>query len=216
MLLYLHFLGYEWSVWYCGERWMSTCYSPFTNTTDGVCRFELTGHQDMFKTYGLDDAQLHWDFFFVDLKNRYIIIYIHMYFHSLLLHLIISAPVAFCLIPLRLSVISGTLPMWAVTLPKVCPFLFSWGGPKTETAGSDDRMKRTHEKIDSDRTEGFRKTDAVCDTMWFKIAMNEDVSRIKLPTPPVMAFTSQEIFWSLLEGVWSYEDQTWDLKAMCP
>lgn len=46
--------------------------------------------------------------------------------------------------------------------------------------------------------------------------MSEDVSRIKLPTPPVMVFTRQEIFWSLSEGLWSYEDQTWHLKAMCP
>lgn len=159
MLSYLHFLGYEWSVWYCGQRWVSTCHSPFTNTTDGVCRrFELTGHQDMFKTYGLDEAQLHWDFFFVDIKDRYIIIYIYISTHVFslthLLHLLISPGWHFALISLRLSVISGTLPMWAVTLPKVCPFLFSWGDPKTETEtaqmiewnGSMRRFIRTAKK----------------------------------------------------------------------
>lgn len=48
----------------------------------------------MFKTYGLDEAQLHWDFFFVDIKDRYIIIYIylHMYFHSLIYSTFSSAP----------------------------------------------------------------------------------------------------------------------------
>lgn len=76
-------------------------------------------------------------------------------------------------------------------------------------------MKRIHEKIHSDRKEGFRKIDAVCDTYVVQYSMNEDVSRIKLLTPPVMVFTSQEIFWSLFQGP-CYEDQTWDLKPMCP
>lgn len=60
---------------------MSTCYSPFTNTTDGVCRrFESAGHQNMFKTYGLDVAQLHWDFFFVDMNDR--LLFTCMFTHS--------------------------------------------------------------------------------------------------------------------------------------
>lgn len=125
------FLGYEWAVWYCGQRRMSTCYSPFTNNTDGVCRrFELTGHQDMFKTYGLDEAQLHW-VFFVDIKNRYIIIYIYtcIFTHSSW-HLLISPGWHFAKTPTQAQCDQWYLANVGSDPTKGVSFLVQLGWPK--------------------------------------------------------------------------------------
>ncbi len=114
------------------------------------------------------------------------------------------------LIPLdpRLSVISGTLPMWAVTLPKVCPFLFSWGAPNRNSWLRWFCLKLPWEELFGLERRVWENWSPV----WYDVVqnvMNEDVNRIKLPSPPVMVFTSQVILWRSMT-------KTWNLKAMCP
>lgn len=88
-----------------------------------------------------------------------------MYFHSLILAPSHQPRVAFCQNSHSGSVWS-VVPCQCGQWPyQRCVLSCSVGVAQRQkqlALGSDDRMKRIHEKIHSDREEGFRKTDAVC------------------------------------------------------